>query len=179
MFDLYTKKIEHKISATMPKSKLNNITDDKKADVLISLVSSLRSDHISWIDRSYKAATWSIGIILSAVAYSVLKENKLSPVGIYYIAISIFLFGLLTHMFFLAARSAHRGIGTALVRCEAILRLCESNSYVDNQTFFGYSGEWVPPTHLTVLQLFHAVVMILSIVMVIFAGDINSTVFTQ
>lgn len=167
MFDFYTSKIAHIVSTTVPQSTLV-VSDDKKADVLISLMNSLRSDHISWIDRSYKAATWSIGIILSVVAYCVLRDNKLSVVGISYIAIGIFLFGLLTHMFFLAARSAHKGIGVALVRCEAILRLCEPDAYIRKQAFFGYSGKWIAPTHLTVLQVFHAVVMVLSIIMVVF-----------
>lgn len=138
----------------------------KKVDVLISLVSSLRSDHIAWIDRTYKAATWSIGILVTAMSYVMLQKDTLQPNEIIFIAIGMTLFGLITQLFFCAGRNAHHGIGAALSRCEASLKLCETDCYLQGTPFFGYSGKWVPPTHITILQIFHFVALVLSVLMV-------------
>jgi len=165
MFKLCQREITYIVNEDVPKSTLN-INDDKKVDVLVSLVSSLRSDHISWIDRSYKAATWSIGILVSAMSYVILQKPEIATSKIVFVAIGMLFFGLITQLFFCAARNAHHGIGAALSRCEASLRLCETGSYLVETPFFGYSGKWVPPTHITILQTLHFVVLVLSVLMV-------------
>jgi hypothetical protein len=165
MFKLCQSEITYHVNEDVPTSALD-ISDDKKIDVLVSLVSSLRSDHVSWIDRTYTVATWSVGILVTAMSYTILQKDELSANEIAYIAIGMTLFGLVTQLFFCAARNAHHGIGAALSRCEASLGLCEPGCYLQNTPFFGYTGKWVPPTHITILQIFHSIVLVISVFMV-------------
>jgi hypothetical protein len=157
--------ISYYVSSDVPKSALN-INDDKKVELLLSLMSSLRTDNTSWIDRTYKSAIWSIGILVTAMSFIFIENSKIPANGIIFIAIGMSLFGLVTQLFFCAARNAHNGIGAALIRCEASLRLCESGSYLTEAPFFGYSGHWIPPTHITIMQVLHFIVLILSVLMV-------------
>lgn len=140
MSKLCQSKISYDVNEDVPKSALE-IKDDKKVDVLISLVSSLRSDHIAWIDRTYKAATWSIGILVTAMSYVMLQKDTLQPNEIIFIAIGMTLFGLITQLFFCAGRNAHHGIGAALSRCEASLKLCETDCYLQGTPFFWVFGK--------------------------------------
>jgi len=165
MFNLCQEEITYIVSDDVPQSALE-FTDEKRADVLISLVNSLRSDHIAWIDRSYTAATWSIGVLVTAMSYIALHNANLQIKAIIFVAIGMALFGLITQLFFCAARNAHHGIGAALSRCEASLGLCEPGCYLKGVTFFGYSSKWVPPTHITILQIFHLFVIFLSVLIV-------------
>ena len=165
MNKLCNNEISYYVTNDVPQSALD-ISEDKKVDVLVSLVTSLRADHISWIDRSYTAATWSIGLLVTAMSYVVVEKAGIKPNGIFIIAAGMFLFGLTAQLFFCAARNAHHGIGAAISRCEASLKLCTAGSYITSAPFFGYSGKWVPPTHITILQIIHLLTLILSVLIV-------------
>jgi len=157
--------ISYFVSDNVPISALT-ISNDKKVELLISIMNELRADHISWIDRSYKAAMWSIGLLVTAMSYVLMEKNNIPENGLIFIVIGMTLFGIVAQLFFCAARNAHHGIGAAIVRCEAGLRLCEAGSYLNDQPFFGYSGEWIPPTQITILQILHFVVLLLSVLIV-------------
>lgn len=56
------------ISGILPNSALK-LSDEKKTDVLVALLVSLRDNIVSWNDRAYRAAVWSAGLLMSATGY--------------------------------------------------------------------------------------------------------------
>ena len=166
MFNPCKNEFDNPVSDDVPISTLD-ISDDKKVELLISIMNAVRADHISWIDRTYKAAMWSIGLLVTAMSFVLVEKINIPPNGLLFIAIGMTLFGISTQLFFCAARSAHHGIGATIVRCQTGLRLCEEGGYLNGQTFFGYhEGKWIPPTQITLLQILHFIVLLLSVLIV-------------
>ena len=69
--------------------------------------------------------------------------------------------------FLVAARREHRGAGSAIERIQAILRLSDDGSYIDDERVFGFSGRYISPRSINVLQVIHAMASILAIVMLL------------
>lgn len=166
---------EPKISAPVPLSNLN-ISNEKKVDIIISLLSSFRNTVQTWTERAYKTTIWSIGIMLSVVGYWILHGRGITGKGRLFFGIALFIFGLLTQLYLSAARRAHRGNGIAIAKCEAVLKLCDKDCYFEGERFFGYSGKWLPSKSLTILQIFHWIILVISILSVIFIDPIEKVI---
>ena len=171
MIKLFTESFEPIISASVPKSAID--ISNKSVDVLLSLMNSAKSNLQEWTERSYKATSWSVGIILTIVSYWILYGHPGTLKARLIISIGIFFFGSFTQLYLLAAKSAFRGNGDVIVKCEAALKLCEKGSYFKNNYFFGYSGKWLPSESLSVLRIFHGAVLAFSLLVIFFINPIE------
>jgi hypothetical protein len=175
MFKFLRESFDSKISAPLPVSNLE-ISNEKKVDIIISLLGSFRNTVQAWTERAYKTTIWSIGIMLSIVGYWVLHGGDISGRGRLFFSIALVVFGLLTQLYLQAAQRAHRGNGIAIAKCEAVLNLCNKDSYFAGERFFGYSGKWLPSKSLTILQIFHGVILGLSICSIVFIDPISKSI---
>lgn len=162
-----------KITATVPVTTFT-VTDDKKVDILISLYGTLRTSIANCIERCYKAAFWSVGILLSLAGAWLLHGQGISLKGRFLSVAGTFLFGALTQLHLDAEREEYFGNGVALVKVEAALGLCQADAYIQGAPFFGYSGKWVPARNLALLQIFHGVVLLLVLAALIFIDPIQA-----
>ena len=165
MLKYFRESYEPKVSIPVPVSNLN-ISDEKKVDIILSLLSSFRNTVQAWTERAYKTTIWSIGIMLSVVGYWILYGGSITGKGRLFFGIALFVFGLLTQLYLSASKRAHKGNGVAIVKCEAVLKLCDKNSFFEGERFFGYSGKWLPSKSLTILQIFHWIILGMSILSV-------------
>ncbi len=175
MFKFLKESFESKITAPVPMSNLE-ISDQKKVDIIIALLASFRNTVQIWTERAYKTTIWSIGIMLSIVGYWILHGESLLGKGRLFFAVALFIFGLLTQLYLSVAQRAHRGNGIAIAKCEAVLKLCDKNSFFDGERFFGYSGKWLPSESLKVLQVFHWVILAISILSILLIDPISKIV---
>ena len=175
MLKYLSESFEPKISAPVPVSNLK-ISDEKKVDIIISLLSSFRNTIQAWTERAYKTTIWSIGIMLSVVGYWILHGGGIAGKGRLFFGVALFVFGLLTQLYLSAAQRAHKGNGVAIAKCEAVLKLCDKDCFFERKRFFGYSGKWLPSKSLTILQIFHWIILGMSILSVIFIDPIVKAV---
>ncbi len=160
-----------KISAPVP-LRAFSIGDDKKVDVLIALQGTFRTSISNCIERSYRAAFWSVGLLLTLAGSWILHGQGISLKGRVLAVIGAFLFGVLTQLHLDEERREYFGNGVALVKVEAALGLCQSGTYLKDGPFFGYSGKWVPARSLALLQVFHGVVLLLVLAALIFIDPV-------
>ena len=156
------------VTGTLPDSALD-IADEKKVDVLVQYLMSLRSNIVAWNDRAYRAAVWSTGILFSASGYCLFHRAEMTTSVRVMLAIGFALFGGLTQNFLYAARRSHRGTGRVIDRVQATLRLCDENAYIKGARFFGYSGHYIEPKSMTSLQILHGCALVFSVVTVLTA----------
>ena len=175
MFKYLNETFEPKISAPIPVSNLN-ISDEKKIDIIISLLTSFRTTIQAWTERAYKTTIWSIGIMLSVLGYWILHGSSITGKGRLFFVVALFVFGLLTQLYLSAAQRAHKGNGVAIAKCEAVLKLCDKDCYFDGERFFGYSGKWLPSKSLRILQIFHWIILIMAILSVIFIDPVEKII---
>ena len=133
--DYFNESFESIISMPVPFGQID-ISDEKKVDVLVSLIASSKTNILTWGERAFKATSWSVGIILSIVGYYILHGNMMPLKGRIFITLGIILFGLLTQIYLASAKRAHTGNGYVLVKCESALRLCEKATYFEDYEFF-------------------------------------------
>lgn len=167
MFTLKTEEFESIINAEIPK-KVFNISDEKKVDILISLMKDLRININEWTERAYKATIWSIGLMFSLVGYWFLNSNRLNGYSCYLFIIAIIFIGTLTQIYLFYALKAHFGTGIALEKCQASLGLCDNGYYLEDKPFFGYSGKWLKSRSIRVLKIFNLFALIVLTFAVIF-----------
>ena len=160
------------ISAPVPVTAFS-IKDDKKVDVLISLQGTIRTSITNGIERAYKAAFWSVGILLTIAGAWILHGHGISLKERILFVAGTFLFGFLTQLHLDEERKEYFGNGVALVKVEAALGLCQSGAYIQDVPFFGYSGKWVPARSLVLLQIFHGVVLLLVLAALIFIDPLH------
>ena len=172
---IFKEKFDPTISATIPENNIT-LTDDKRADVLISVMNSIRQNILSWTERSYKVTSWSVGILLSVLSFWILYGDPNSLKTRFIIALGLFIFGSFTQLYLLSALRAFRGNGDALIKCEAALKLCNAGFYSKDKPFFGYSGQWLSSKSLTVLRLFHVSVLIVTFLSVLFISPAGKTI---
>lgn len=163
MLTYFKDTFEPVVSVPVPPGKLEP-NDEKKVDVLISLMNTSKFNILSWSERAYKATSWSVGIILAIVGYFILHGNLMPFKGRIIITLGTILFGFMTQLYLSAAKRAHNGNGYVLVKCESALRLCEKGTYFKEQEFFGFSGQYLPSKSLKVLRMFHIVVLVFSVI---------------
>lgn len=138
-----------------PTSTLN-ISDEKKADVLIAVYQTLNNHIATWHEHSYQATTWSVLGLLGILSYVVFGNLTIEGTGSTLIITGTVMFGLLTQLYLIViCRSYHR-IGCEIERCQAVLRLCEQGAYEESKTYFRYSSRWVCPSDIYVLLALHA-----------------------
>lgn len=146
-----------------------NLNDDRKMQIIVSLMSSVR-EHISeWHGRSYTVTTWSTGILLGITSYwlsrggSGILERTLFGVG-------TVLFGTVGQIYLHYSHIALKENGRVLVRCEAALRLTETGTYFADEPFFppSPSGEWLPARDIITLRYFHAVAGLVAVGSILF-----------
>lgn len=162
------------ISSEIPENVIE-FSNEKRIDVIISVMESIRQSILSWTERSYKATSWSVGILLSVVSFWILYGNPVNFRIRGIIATGVFVFGSFTQLYLLAALRAFRGNGSTLVKCEAALSLCSTGSYFKHQPFFGYSGKWLSSKSLSILRLFHFAVLIFSFFIVLFVTPVGKS----
>ena len=143
------------------------LSDDKKAEVLISLMKDLRTNINEWTERTYKAAIWSIGLMLAIVGFTFSNQMTSSLYVQIIIILGILIIGVLTQIYLWHGLKAHSGTGVALEKCQASLGLCEENYYLKGKAFFGFSGNWIKAKSIRILQLFHLLVMLVLITITI------------
>lgn len=146
-------------------SKLN-IESDRKVDVVLSVMNSMREQIGQWHNRSYSVATWSIVVLLGIVAYWFKSGNSADKE---FFVIGMFLFVIMSQIYLHFSQDAIKKNGRVLAKCETVLRLTEQDTYVCNDTFFDPSptGEWVTPVEIKALRWFHLVVGLIAIAAII------------
>jgi len=157
-----SKKKTTKVVDTIFESTLN-ISDDKKVDILIAMMHDIRNSIDSWTNRSFQAVSWSGGILLAFVGYWITKAHKVVLLNRIFLALGICLFGMLIQIYLFRVKSAHSGNGNLLSKIEATLRLTEKNFYIHDKYFFKYTGKWIPPKSLTILQVMNLIIIIFAI----------------
>lgn len=155
------------VTGSLPESTLA-IPNAKKVDVLVALYMSLRSNIAEWINRSYRATAWSVGLLMTATGYWVLRGSE-TPLSLrIVVALGLFLFGSLTQCFLYIARGAHHATGRAIDRVQATLRLCDEDIYIKDARFFGFSGRYLAPMGIAALQVLHGVSLLFCLGVVLF-----------
>jgi len=144
--------------------KAFEISDDKKVDILISLMKDLRVNINEWTERTYKATIWSIGLMFAIVAYGLTNNMNSNSIHQLFIVLGLLIIGLLTQIFISYAKKAHSGTGIALEKCQVSLGFCEKNFYLKNMQFFGYSGKWLKAKSIQILQIFHFIVWLILVI---------------
>lgn len=171
---LINENFDPEVSSEIPENVIE-FSHEKRIDVIISVMESIRQSILSWTERSYKATSWSIGILLSVVSFWILYGDPVNIRIRSIIASGMFIFGSFTQLYLLAALRAFRGNGSTLVKCEAALNLCNKGSYFKHQPFFGYSGKWLSSKSLSILRLFHFAVLIFSFLIVLLVTPIGKS----
>lgn len=143
------------------------ISDDKKVDILISLMKDLRININEWTERTYKATIWSIGLMFAIVAFGLTNKMNADFNHQLFIIFGILIIGILTQVFISHALKAHTGTGIALEKCQVSLGFSEEGFYLKDKRFFGYSGKWLKSKSIKILQIFHFFVMLTLIIAVI------------
>lgn len=161
------KEFDTTIQGPPPISRID-VTEDNKVDVLTQYWMSLRQRIGVWEDRAYAATVWSLGLIFSAMGYCLLQPQNLTATSRILIASAFVIFGGLTQAFLSVARRSYRSTGAAIDRVQAALRLCEPDVYVAEKPFFGYTGRYLPPRIMTVLQCLHIVGLLFALGVVLF-----------
>ena len=146
----------------MAVSSALEINNERKVDVVVSVMNSVREQIGQWHSRSYSVATWSIAILLGIVAYWIKSGNAVDQ--LFFVA-GMFLFTGMGQIYLYFSQDAIKKNGQVLVKCEAVLRLTEHDTYVQNDKFFATSptGEWVIPVEMKALRWFHLVIGVISI----------------
>lgn len=155
------------ISKDVPECSYD-IPDDKKIEIVINLMNNFRAQINEWNDRAFKTTTWSAGLTISFVAYRLLNIDKIGPQENTFILISVIIFGFLNILYILSAIRSHYGNGKGLVKCEALLKLCDIGEYIKDERFFGYSGKWLPSINLRILIFVHIFINIMAICSIFF-----------
>ncbi len=159
-------KFDIKLEVTPPDSGII-IEDEKKVDILTLYWMSLRARIGVWEDRAYNVTVWSAGLLLSATGYCLIHLENLLILHRLLIAAAFLLFGALTQVYLGVAHRSFGNTGMAIDRVQAALRLCEPGQYLGEEQFFGYSGRYLRPRIITILQWFHMVGLVFAIVVVI------------
>lgn len=167
---------ESRFTLKEPAEQINEITgnlkftDEKKADVLISLLGIFHNNIISWTTRCYQAVTWAVGISFAVVSYVFLNPEKMTlPVRIV-ISFALLMFGLMIQFYLRRASRAHHGNRLGISKCEAALGLYQLGEYLKERYFFVYSKEMLHSKNLKFLMIFHLLSSLLSTCFVLF-GD--------
>ncbi len=167
MFEMLKDNFESKIIEVIPESSLI-ISDDKKVDIIISVMSLLRNNVSSWTERAFKATSWSAGILISFITFWIINGKTIPLMDRVLISFGIFFFGIFMQFYLFSARRAHKGNGVAIAKCEVALKLCKKDFYINETIFFGYSGKWLNSKSLTVLQYFSAFLTLFAIILILF-----------
>lgn len=146
-------------TSSIPTGKFN-VSDEKKVDVLLALMTNVRENIRYWTEQSYNATVWSIGLMVSISGFWLLSGSRTAQLR-YALLFGVIVFGLLTQWYLSRLRRSFNADGSALVKLEAALKLCDKDAYVDGQ-FFGYTGKWFKPTQAVHLAWTHVIVMIFS-----------------
>ena len=103
MFNYFKEDFTPVISATVPESQID--LDGKKADIIIALMIETKQTIQKWGQRALTTTSWSVGIVLSIVAYYILHGNSITGWGRFVIGFGVLLFGILTQLYLYSARS--------------------------------------------------------------------------
>ncbi|MCY2996193.1 MAG: hypothetical protein NTY19_51340 [Planctomycetota bacterium] len=143
------------------------ISDDKKVDVILSVMSSVRTHIAEWNSRAYTATSWFVAILLLLPSYMLTAPSSITLTMSDKLILSagIFVFGVFGQIYLHFAHDALRNNGRALVRCEAVLQLGDPKAYFKTVDFFSLNpkGEWVTAKDIITLRILHFVVLVLSI----------------
>jgi hypothetical protein len=144
-----------------------SLSDDKKADIIVSLLGICHDSLAAWTTRAHEAITWAVGITFAVVSFVFVSPEKVSLSAAIVISIGLLLFGIMIQLYVRSARRAYSGNRLAIVKCEAALRLYEQRVYLDPQAFFVYSKAMQTSQTLRVLSLIHIGTTFVAIVFVI------------
>jgi len=145
-----------------------NFNDEKKADVLTTLLTISHNNIISWTTRSYQAAVWSIGINFTVISYVLINYSHKYESIKYIVAFGLLIMGIMTQFYLKTASRAHSGNRLTISKCEGALKLYKTNNYLQNKSFFVFSEDMLKSKNLEVLKIFHFIVTILSINIILF-----------
>ncbi len=146
------------------------LSDEKKADLLISLLGIFHDNIRSWTTRCYQAVTWAVGINLVAVSYVILNLEKMNAQIRILIFFGLIVFGLLIQLYLRRASRAHCGNRLGISKCEAALGLYKLGEFFKERYFFVYSKEMLRSKNLEYLMIFQLMLSLLSACVVLFGG---------
>lgn len=147
-----------------------DLGDEKKAEVLISLLGIFHANIASWTTRSFQAATWATGITLAVVSYTFIHSEGLTSVARVILSTGLFALGISIQLYLRAASRAHSGNRLAISKCEGALGLYQVGKFLKERAFFVYSKDMQTSKSLEVTILFHMLVAILSVFFVLFGA---------
>ena len=168
MFNYFKEDFTPVISATVPESQID--LDGKKADIIIALMIETKQTIQKWGERALTATSWSVGIVLSIVAYYILHGNSITGRGRFVIGFGVLLFGILTQLYLYSARRAHEGNGVVLIKCQAALKMHNIGEYFKDDIFCGYDGKYPKSKSLKILNFFHIIVVLYSLLVFSFVS---------
>jgi hypothetical protein len=144
-----------------------NLSDDKKVDVLTSMLTVLHGNIVAWATRAHEAITWAVGITFGVVSYVFISPQPVMLSSAIVISIGLLLFGLMIHLYVRTARRAHSGNRLAISKCEAALRLYEKGAYLTPQAFFLYSTTMQTSQTLRVLSMIHVAATLAAVIFIV------------
>ncbi len=142
------------------------VGEEKKVDVLISLLGIFHNNIVSWTTRTFQAATWATGLSFAVVSYVFIHPEKLNTVTRILFGCGLLSFGLIIQLYLRAGSRAHSGNRLAISKCEAALGLYDIGGYLKTRPFFTYSKGMQASKSLTVIILFQLIVTIASVLLV-------------
>ncbi|HEU4559106.1 MAG TPA: hypothetical protein VFS20_14695 [Longimicrobium sp.] len=139
--------------------------ESRRIDILLSLHTSVRECIERWEDRMFQAFGVSMAAILTVVGVYLehpaeLNARRLLVAGL------VLTFGTLAGLYFWRAADARSENGALLVKIEAALGLCEEGAYLKGESFYGWSGVWLPDRRSPVLFTALVVVTVLAAVVI-------------
>jgi hypothetical protein len=156
-----------------------DIDEAGKVNVLVSLMSSCRSERTNWHNQAYIAAVSSFGLLLAVFKVWMDVGNKRWVLFLSFI-MALGFFELLTQQYLTVANQKIRGNNDVILKCEHALKLKDENVYFQgNHKFFwrepnelekGLSGDWFKDIRMLrishiVVSIFLATMLIISFVM--------------
>lgn len=163
------------VSACVPcgaPSRVVSISEEKKVDVLLAVMASVRTHIEEWQGRSLTFMTWSTGLLVGAPAIALSgKSYSFSERAI--MALGVLVFGAFGVVYLCYVTQAVSGSGRVLVKCESALGLCDPGLYCEQAPFFerSASGEWVRPIQIYALVTFQVVVIVISAMALLLLGS--------
>jgi hypothetical protein len=155
-------------------SNIGELDKEDKKDILISIMNSIRMHLDPLGNFAYRAAIWSVGILLTlcaiwlGVASKVDVDLQLIRSYRFLFVLGLILIGLLSSIYIYTIILAIKGNGNVLVRCEAALKLTEKDCYLKGEKFFMHkSKNWVIPYSIYALLSINIAATILAIVIVL------------
>lgn len=141
-----------------------NISDDKKADILVSLGLQVRRNIHQWETRAFTASTWSIGILLGVLVLWVTGDNIPKQGAKTPLFVAVVLFGAMIQAILYFSRRKFMDNEPVSMAVRDGLRMNETGQYFSDRPFFKSQKQWGPPWHIIFIEVLHAIIVAVAVI---------------